>query len=207
MKLGFSPHSSIEERRGKFSMLPRSSKWMECNITLPTWDPKSYQKFYGRDVGKVGPSFDKLDKRDYLLYSSDLTWRAGYIDLGKYDKSYLKLGHVEKPTSVDMSKMLRREQFDTNPLDRPSSAYPQEAEISQTSNRRQKNSKQRLSTSPEYGTSLITPGRRKVHKNFSNLLMEHGYIKKPSDVNSGKYLVVHCRYSWLLHHKFKEQFI
>ena len=63
------------------------------------------------NVGKVGPAFDKLDKREYKMYTSDLSYRASYISLNKYDTSYRKLGHVETVKGINMGKMMLRKQF------------------------------------------------------------------------------------------------
>lgn len=112
--MGPSPISQIEDRKGMFSMLPRNNKWIAWNITLPEWDRSVYEKYFCKNIGKVGPSFEKLDKREYLLYSSDVKLRAGYLELNHFDKSYQLLGHVNKPQGFNMGKMEFRKQFIEN---------------------------------------------------------------------------------------------
>ena len=111
LKMGSSPMNQIIDKKGIFSMLPRNNKWISWNITLPECDRSVYEKFFCRNISKVGPSFEKLDKREYVLYSSDVKLRAGYLNLNNYDKSYQLLGHVSKPQGFNMGKMEFRKQF------------------------------------------------------------------------------------------------
>ena len=88
----------IEMKRGKFSMLPRNNKWMSWNISLPKWEPGVYQKFYGKNVGKVGPSFEKLKDREFKVYWNDLSYPNSYAT------KYIAKG-------LDISKSSLRKQF------------------------------------------------------------------------------------------------
>jgi hypothetical protein len=179
MKKGDTPKFNIDDKRGKFSMLPRSSKWIMWNMTLGTGDSKLYEKYYGDNIGKVGPCFEKLDKREYILYTADLSWNAGYINLDHYDNLYKKLGHVEKPSGINMSKMLCRKQFADTSSRRP--LTNNNLNIKQLMNKRAK----QLAAIENKDSLYLKICNSKVRKNFSSLLMEHGYIRGPTDVDFG----------------------
>lgn len=184
MKMGYTPKFNLDDKKGKFSMLPRSDKWIKWNITMGTGDPKLHEKYYNINIGKVGPWFDKLEKRDYILYNTDLSWNAGYIDLDNYDKSYKYLGHVEKPSGINMQKMLYRKQFVDTSYSRPATTKISNGlHINQISSKR--GSKNLSMVEAGNISSYLKAGSSKVRKNFSNLLMDNGYIRRPSDVEFG----------------------
>jgi len=116
------------------------------------------------------------------MYNSDLSCNPGYLGRDEYDSSYKHLGHVQKAPSMNMKTMLYRKQFKNKEYHLPNSSEDDAADETHSRKARTANH----SSSAKRGESgYIKIGDTNVRKNFSNLLMENGYIRKPSDVDFG----------------------